>query len=93
MSALPKASVVYLPPVADRKFLRNAIDLLDQLRSESEMRGHVMLASLLDIARGEAEDGLNTQAKALQIHPPAKNDDDGAALMAEKLACRAESSA
>ncbi len=93
MSALPKASVVYLPPVADQKFLKNAIGLLEQLRSESELRGHAMLASLLAITKGEAEDGLHTQAKALEIQPQAQNDDDGAALMAEKFACRAESSA
>ena len=71
MSALPKAwpdpSVVYLPPVADRKFLRNAVDVLEQLRAESEVRGHLMLASLLEIAKGEAEDGLRTQAKTERI--------------------------
>ena len=88
MSALPKASVVYLPPIADRKFLKTVADTLEALRAESEQRGHAMLASLLDITKGEAEDGLHTQAKDLEVRPRGENDDDGAALMAEKLACR-----
>jgi hypothetical protein len=85
-------TVVYLPPVSDQAFLRNAAELLERLRSESELRGHPLLASLLAITKGEAEDGLRTQAKLVTVRSKKAHkaqEDDGAAMMAQRLACRA----
>jgi hypothetical protein len=48
--------------VPDRHFLRRAIDQLEELGLESHERGHPMFASLLDIAKSEAEDALRTGA-------------------------------
>jgi hypothetical protein len=82
-------TVVYLPPISDHTFLRNTAEVLERLRSESESRGHAMLASLLAITKGEAEDGLSTRAKAVEISAKYQ-DDDGAAMMAQRLACRTQ---
>ena len=100
MSARPKpSSVVYLPStvavvdegavgaVPEERFLRNVADLLERLQSESELRGHSLLASLLAITKGEAEDGLRTSAKALRILSRGQDHDDGVVKMAQKLAC------
>ncbi len=46
-----------------------------------------MLASLLAIAKGEAEDGLHTREKDREIGTES-DEDDGAAVMARRLACR-----
>ena len=44
-----------------RDFLRLTAEILERLELESSSRGNRMLASLLDIARTEAEDGLKTR--------------------------------
>jgi hypothetical protein len=88
MSSLP--TVVYLPPVSDEMFLKNAADLLERLYAESELRGHAMLASLLSIAKGEAEDGLSTHKQLVALKAKAPDEDDGAAMMAQRLSYRAE---
>ncbi len=85
-------SVVYLPPVSDQAFLKNTTDLLERLRAESEMRGHAMLASLLEITKGEAEDGLSTRATVDEFTEK-RQEDDGAEEMAQKFACRTAVSA
>ena len=89
MAARAKSSkVVYLPPVADEHFLKNTVEMLDRLREESEMRGRHMLASLLEIAKSEAEDDLKTYANRLRMLARVYDGDDGAAMMAQKPACR-----
>ena len=50
----------------DDDFLRIAIQAIDRIREKSIERGHLMLASLLDMARAEAEDELRTNAKPVQ---------------------------
>jgi hypothetical protein len=82
------SQIVYLPFVVEEAFLKDTVDTLERLREESEMRGHGMLASLLAIAKGEAEDDLKTRAKTRHLQMRAQEQDDGAARMARKLACR-----
>ncbi len=80
-ASLDTSSVIQLPSGADAKFLRSVADQLEQLRSESEFRGHPLLASLLAITKGEAEDGLKPR---MRWHVQAQ--DESAARMAQKLA-------
>jgi hypothetical protein len=82
-----------LPSVGKKKFLTEVADTLERLRSESEWRGHALLASLLEITRGEAEDELKTHAETLRLannHVRGRkrglDDDDGVIRMAAKLA-------
>ena len=96
MSAHATASfekVVDLPSVADEIFLTKVVELLERLRSESERRGHPLLASLLEIAREEASDDLKTHVETLLFSPgppkpPRLDEDEGLRKMAEKLAWR-----
>jgi hypothetical protein len=89
MSARANASqVVYFPSVPDDAFLRNTVDTLERLRTESEEHGHHLLASLLAITKGEAEDDLRTRTRALRFRSHDHEQDDGAAVMAQKLARR-----
>ena len=99
MSARLKASLresVEVPPLAEEPFLTKAMEVLERLRSESEKRGHALLASLLEIARGEAEDGLKTRTEVLRVAPAPVHildegveDEEGVVRMAEKFAWRA----
>jgi hypothetical protein len=89
MSARANApQVAYLPSVADEKFLKSVVEILDRLRAESDLRGHNLLGSLLAITKGEAEDDLKTCAKTHYIQSRHQDHDDGAAVMAQKFACR-----
>jgi len=45
----------------NKDFLRLTAEILERLELESSSRGNRMLASLLDIARAEAEDGLQAR--------------------------------
>jgi hypothetical protein len=83
------SSVAYLPPVADARFLSEVADTLERLRSESEERGHPLLAALIAIAKGDAEDGLKTHANSVRTRATRQEADEGAVRMAQKLACRA----
>ena len=49
----------------NRDFLRLTAEILERLELESSSRGNRMLASLLDIARTEAEDGLKAREHQL----------------------------
>jgi hypothetical protein len=88
------SSVVYLPTTLDENFLGNVTEQLEQLRVQCEVRGHPLLASLLAIAKGEAEDGLKTHATVQHVRAQLRELDDGAVSddgvvqMAEKLAYR-----
>jgi hypothetical protein len=89
MSARVQVSpVVYLRSVAAENFLRETAETLERLRHESEARGHPLLASLLAIAKGESEDDLRTLVKSRHFGAGEEDTDDGAALMARKLARR-----
>ena len=87
-------TVVYLPPVSDETFLRNAVDILGRLHAESTARNLSLLASLIDIAKGEAEDGLGTHRRlavfGANARVKAKDEDDGAAEMAQRFSYRAQ---
>ncbi len=50
----------------DEDFLPWALQALERLRDASEDRGHPLLASMLELARVEAEDDLKTRAMAVQ---------------------------
>jgi len=81
--------------VTDENFLRKVAEILERLRTESQQRGHSLLASMLDVAKAEAQDGLRTQASVLRLSGRRKpdhalDDDDGVVRMAEKLAWRAQ---
>jgi hypothetical protein len=56
----PRLDTFGLP---NRDFLRLTAEILETLELESHSRGNRMLASLLDIARTEAEDGLKAPPK------------------------------
>ena len=47
---------------SDEDFLRVVLQSLERLRQASEDRGHGMLASMIELARTEAEDDLRTRA-------------------------------
>jgi hypothetical protein len=47
--------------LVDEEFLVKVADILERLRTQSELRGHPLLASLLAITRQEAEDDLRTR--------------------------------
>jgi hypothetical protein len=82
------STVLHLPKADDDTFLRNAAEQLARLRTESEWRGYGLLASLIAIAEGEAEDGLRTESKNRGILGRSEEPDDGAEEMAQKLAHR-----
>ena len=78
------------PSPADQNFLRIATEVLDRLRSESEVRGHPQLALLLDIPRYAAERKWRALAEVAEA-PPAKSercsdDDEATHRIAAKLA-------
>jgi len=74
--------------VRNKDFLRNTVETLERLQEESEAHGRHLLASLLAITRGEAEDDLKTGAKIYRLRSRDLDRNDGAAEMARKLACR-----
>jgi len=81
------SQVVHIPTASDESFLRNAVETLDRLGAQSEQRGHMLLASLISIAKGEAEDGIRTRAQDISILE--RDHDDGVEMMARKFAHRA----
>jgi hypothetical protein len=56
----------------DQDFLQVAIQVIERIREKSLEHGHGMLASLLDMAKAEAEDALRTYAKPPQQVPEPK---------------------
>ena len=55
--------------IPDRHFLRLAFDLLSGLELQSRERGHSTLASLIDIAKSEAQESLRAAAESNQDVP------------------------
>jgi hypothetical protein len=89
MTAPAQASqVYYLPSLADQPFLRKAAEALEQLETESEAHGHQLLASLIAIARGEAEDSIKTRVKTQRVLRPKEDPNDGAEEIAQRFAHR-----
>ena len=84
--ARPNSAVIYLPAVDRDRFLRSAANQIDALRSECEAQGHPLLAALLAIAKGEAEDDLHTTMRDRQRSDPDESDDPATMRMARKLA-------
>jgi hypothetical protein len=85
-----ESTITYLPPAGDEGFLKNTVDMLERLREESELHDRHMLASLLAIAKGEAEDDLKTCANRMRLASREMDRNDGAAELAQKFAFRAE---
>ena len=83
-SALSFADV---PSVVDEEFLTKVSDILERLRAQSEMRGHPLLASLLDITRQEAEDDLRTRVGEFQNGGFLGVADESVIRMARKFSC------
>jgi hypothetical protein len=75
------------PSVVDEEFLTAVADILERLRAQSEMRGHPLLASLLAIAKDEADDDLRTRVKELRNGGLLSAADDSVIRMAQRLAC------
>jgi len=79
----------------DDHFLGVVAEILERLRTESEKRSYPMLASLLEIARGQAADDLQTRAHLRPFQPNevgigehAIDEDESLLRMAAKLATR-----
>jgi hypothetical protein len=51
---------------SDEHFLGCVLKALERLREASQNRGHPMLASMIDLAKAEAEDHMRTQALAFR---------------------------
>jgi hypothetical protein len=83
-SALSFADV---PSAVDEDFLEKVAEILERLRAQSEMRGHPLLASLLAIAKGEAEDDLRTRQAELGAGGLLAEADDSVIRMAQRFAC------
>ena len=73
-------------------FLKLVAEVLDRLRSESETRGHPLLAALLEISKCEAEDDLKTHLQSSTrklrhspLHEKEMEEDEGVRRMAAKL--------
>ena len=75
------------PSVVDEEFLTTVADILERLRSQSEMRGHPLLASLLAITKDEAVDDLRTRANEFEQGGLLSEADEGVIRMAQRLAC------
>ena len=76
-----------IPSVVDEDFLTKVSDILERLRAQSEMRGHPLLASLLDITRQEAEDDLRTRVGEFQNGGFLGAADESVIRMAQKFSC------
>ena len=51
----------------DYVFLKRSIEILEALKQKTLAQGHPMLASLLDMAKSEAEDELRTAEKSDEL--------------------------
>jgi hypothetical protein len=83
-SALSFAEV---PSVVDKEFLTTVADILERLRTQSEMRGHPLLASLLAITKDEAVDDLRTRVSEFDNGGLLSDVDDGVIKMAQRFSC------
>ena len=81
-----RLSVADLPSFMEEDFLTKVAEILDRLRMQSELRGHPLLASVLAIAKDEAEDDLRTRAGEFEAGGLVSKDDGSVVMMAEKLA-------
>ena len=86
MSAVPSPlSIADVTAAVDEEFLTKVAEILERLRAQSELRGHPLLASLIAIAKGEADDDLRT--RSLGGEGPAEEADDGVIQMAQRFSC------
>jgi hypothetical protein len=83
-SALSFAEV---PSAVEEDFLTKVAEILERLKAQSEMRGHPLLASLIAIAKGEAEDDLRTRNGAFRYGGQLGEADDSVLKMAQRFAC------
>lgn len=71
----------------DEEFLTRIAEILDRLKAQSEMRGYPLLASLLAIAKDEAEDDLRTRSGEFQRGGPFGDADAGVLQIAQRFSC------
>ena len=76
-----------VPSVVDEEFLTKIVDILERLRTQSDMRGHPLLASLLAIAKDEAEDDLRTRVSEFQNGGLLNDADESVIKMAQRFSC------
>jgi hypothetical protein len=87
VSAKPKPSLADVPSFADENFLVKAAEIIERLASQSELGGHHLLASILAIAKEEAEDDLRTRRGKFQRRGLSSEVDGSLLLMAQRFAC------
>jgi hypothetical protein len=88
MSAVPSPfSLADVGAVVDQEFLTKVAEILERLRAQSELRGHPLLASLIAIAKDEADDDLRTRSHTLGTDALAEEADDGVIRMAQRFSC------
>ena len=80
-------SYAEIPAVVDEEFLAKVSEILERLRAQSEMRGHPLLASLIAIAKDEAEDDLKTRAAEFKRGGLLAEADDSVIRIAQRFAC------
>ena len=82
-----RLSATDLPSFVDEEFLTKVSDILDRLGAQSELRGHPLLASLLSIAKDEAEDDLRTRVGEFQKGDLLSEADSSVVRLAQRFAC------
>ena len=82
-----RLSVADIPSLVDEDFLTKVVEILDRLAAQSELRGHPLLASVLAIAKDEAEDDLRTRAGEFENGGLLSEADTSVVRMAQRFAC------
>jgi len=82
-----RLSISDLPSFVDDDFLTKVVEILDRLGAQSELRGHPLLASVLAIAKDEAEDDLRTRLGEFEKGGLLSEADSSVVLMAQRFAC------
>jgi hypothetical protein len=80
-------SFAEIPSAVDEEFLAKIAEILERLRAQSEMRGHPLLASLIAIAKDEAEDDLKTRMAEFKRGGLLAEADDSVIRIAQRFAC------
>jgi hypothetical protein len=86
-----RLTVSHLPSFVDDDFLTKVADILNRLKVQSELGGHPLLASVLEIAKDEAEDDLRTRVGEFEkrgLLSEVDEVDRSVVLMAQRFAFR-----
>ena len=82
-----RLSFADIPSFVDQDFLTKTVEILDRLRAQSELGGHPLLASILTIAKDEAEDDLRTRLGEFRKRGFLPEADSSVVLIAQRFAC------